>query len=86
MFLILVSVFIRSASVRGIFWKFWATLQWVIFSFAAVGMFAVSLVRYYKFKVHCLQPVQPHLSIKRIKSGLPFLIWVLNCFVENRCY
>lgn len=36
----------RSASVRGIFWKFWATMQWVIFSFAAVGMFAVSLVPY----------------------------------------
>ncbi|XP_068131999.1 lipase maturation factor 2 [Hyperolius riggenbachi] len=36
----------RSASVRGIFWKLWATIQWIIFSFAAVGMFAVSLVPY----------------------------------------
>ncbi|CAI9582626.1 unnamed protein product [Staurois parvus] len=36
----------RSASVRGIFLKFWATIQWIIFSFAAVGMFAVSLVPY----------------------------------------
>ncbi|XP_018416251.1 PREDICTED: lipase maturation factor 2 [Nanorana parkeri] len=36
----------RSASTRGIFWKFWATMQWILFSFAAVGMFAVSLVFY----------------------------------------
>ncbi|XP_075713713.1 lipase maturation factor 2 [Rhinoderma darwinii] len=36
----------RSASVRGLFWKLWATIQWVIFSFATVGMFAVSLVPY----------------------------------------
>ncbi|XP_066448310.1 lipase maturation factor 2 isoform X2 [Eleutherodactylus coqui] len=36
----------RSASLRGFFWKLWATIQWAIFSFAAVGMFVVSLVPY----------------------------------------
>ncbi|KAE8616940.1 hypothetical protein XENTR_v10008930 [Xenopus tropicalis] len=36
----------RSASVRGIFWKLWSTLQWVIFSCAAVAMFTISLVPY----------------------------------------
>ncbi|XP_069835840.1 lipase maturation factor 2 isoform X2 [Dendropsophus ebraccatus] len=36
----------RSASVHGLFWKLWATIQWVIFSSATVGMFAVSLVPY----------------------------------------
>ncbi|KAM3927486.1 lipase maturation factor 2 isoform 2-T2 [Leptodactylus fuscus] len=35
-----------SASVRGFFWKLWAIIQWIIFSFATVGMFAVSLVPY----------------------------------------
>lgn len=36
----------KSASVRGFFWKLWATIQCVIFSFATVGMFTVSLVPY----------------------------------------
>ncbi|XP_073508695.1 lipase maturation factor 2 [Phyllobates terribilis] len=36
----------RSASVRGLFWKLLATIQWVVFSIAAVGMFAISLVPY----------------------------------------
>ncbi|XP_033918832.1 lipase maturation factor 2 [Melopsittacus undulatus] len=34
----------RCACVRGCFWKLWATLQWVIFTTAAVGLFAISLV------------------------------------------
>ncbi|KQK85360.1 hypothetical protein AAES_40732 [Amazona aestiva] len=32
------------ACVRGCFWKLWATLQWVIFATAAMGVFAISLV------------------------------------------
>ncbi|XP_029471161.1 lipase maturation factor 2 [Rhinatrema bivittatum] len=36
----------RSACVRGFLWKLWATLQWAIFSTAAVGMFTISLVPY----------------------------------------
>nr|XP_033814035.1 lipase maturation factor 2 isoform X2 [Geotrypetes seraphini] len=36
----------RSACVRGILQKFWATLQWAVFSTAAVGMFTISLVPY----------------------------------------
>ncbi|KAG8440131.1 hypothetical protein GDO86_006069 [Hymenochirus boettgeri] len=36
----------KSASVCGMFWKFWCSLQWVIFSCAAVAMFTVSLVPY----------------------------------------
>ncbi|NXT28220.1 LMF2 factor, partial [Syrrhaptes paradoxus] len=34
----------RCACVRGCFWKLWAALQWGVFTAAAVGMFAVSLV------------------------------------------
>ncbi|KAM4747835.1 lipase maturation factor 2 isoform 2-T2 [Rhinophrynus dorsalis] len=36
----------RSAAVRGMFWKLWSTLQWVIFSCTVVAMFTVSLVPY----------------------------------------
>ncbi|XP_030072156.1 lipase maturation factor 2 isoform X1 [Microcaecilia unicolor] len=36
----------RSACIRGILQKFWATLQWAVFSTAAVGMFTISLVPY----------------------------------------
>ncbi|XP_044135849.1 lipase maturation factor 2 [Bufo gargarizans] len=36
----------RSAAVRGQFWKLWATIQWVVFSIATVGMFTISLVPY----------------------------------------
>ncbi|XP_069485598.1 lipase maturation factor 2 isoform X2 [Ambystoma mexicanum] len=36
----------RSASYRGLFWKLWATLQWAVFSSAAVSMFGISLVPY----------------------------------------
>ncbi|KAM9312656.1 lipase maturation factor 2 [Gastrophryne carolinensis] len=35
-----------SASVSGFFWKLWSTVQWLIFSFATVGMFGISLVPY----------------------------------------
>ncbi|KAM9582383.1 lipase maturation factor 2 isoform 2-T2 [Guaruba guarouba] len=34
----------RCACVRGCFWKLWATLQWVVFATAAMGVFAISLV------------------------------------------
>ncbi|KAK6488205.1 lipase maturation factor 2-like [Huso huso] len=36
----------KCASVRGFFWKLWATIQWAIFATAATCMFAVSLVPY----------------------------------------
>ncbi|XP_063782718.1 lipase maturation factor 2 isoform X2 [Pseudophryne corroboree] len=36
----------RCAVGHSVLWKLWATVQWIIFSFAAVGMFAVSLVPY----------------------------------------
>ncbi|XP_054844645.1 lipase maturation factor 2 [Eublepharis macularius] len=34
----------RCACVRGFLWKLWGTLQWAVFSTAALGMFTVSLV------------------------------------------
>ncbi|NXI35141.1 LMF2 factor, partial [Galbula dea] len=40
----ILSALYRCACVRGYFWKLWATLQWVIFTAATLGMFAVSLV------------------------------------------
>ncbi|KAM6303014.1 lipase maturation factor 2 [Podargus strigoides] len=40
----ILSAMYRCACVRGCFWKLWATLQWAVFSAAAVGVFAVSLV------------------------------------------
>ncbi|NXH13530.1 LMF2 factor, partial [Bucco capensis] len=40
----ILSALYRCACVRGCFWKLWATLQWVIFTAATLGMFAVSLV------------------------------------------
>jgi len=30
---------------KGVLKKLWSLLQWAIFSFAALGMFAISLVR-----------------------------------------
>ncbi|KAM4035790.1 lipase maturation factor 2 [Anomaloglossus baeobatrachus] len=54
----------RSASVRGLFWKLLATIQWVVFSFAAVGMFAVSLVPYTYIEVESNGHLWP--SVHRI--------------------
>ncbi|XP_077196643.1 lipase maturation factor 2 isoform X2 [Paroedura picta] len=34
----------RSACARGFLWKLWGTLQWAVFTTAALGMFTVSLV------------------------------------------
>ncbi|XP_006633846.2 lipase maturation factor 2a [Lepisosteus oculatus] len=42
----LVTAMFKCASVRGVFWKLWSTIQWAIFATAAVGMFTVSLVPY----------------------------------------
>ena len=35
---------------KGVFNKLWSLLQWAIFSFAALGMFAISLVRIFILK------------------------------------
>ncbi|XP_034618983.1 lipase maturation factor 2 [Trachemys scripta elegans] len=40
----ILSAMYRCACVRGFPWKLWATLQWAVFTAAAAGMFAVSLV------------------------------------------
>ncbi|XP_062861304.1 lipase maturation factor 2a [Trichomycterus rosablanca] len=42
----IVTAMFRSACVRGVFRRLWSTLQWGIFSAAAVSMFAISLVPY----------------------------------------
>ncbi|XP_015263345.1 PREDICTED: lipase maturation factor 2, partial [Gekko japonicus] len=34
----------RCACARGFLWKLWGTLQWAVFTTAALGMFAISLV------------------------------------------
>ncbi|XP_060100474.1 lipase maturation factor 2-like [Heteronotia binoei] len=41
----------RSACARGFLWKLWGTLQWAVFTTAALGMFTVSLVS--GFHVQC---------------------------------
>ncbi|KAK1166882.1 lipase maturation factor 2-like [Acipenser oxyrinchus oxyrinchus] len=42
----IITAMFKCASVRGFFWKLWATIQWAIFATAAACMFAVSLVPY----------------------------------------
>ncbi|KAG9337305.1 hypothetical protein JZ751_028873 [Albula glossodonta] len=41
-----VTAMFKCACVRGFFWKLWATVQWAIFTTAAVGVFALSVVPY----------------------------------------
>ncbi|KAG7456157.1 hypothetical protein MATL_G00248770 [Megalops atlanticus] len=42
----IITAMFRCVSVKGVFWKLWATVQWAIFSVAAVSMFAISVVPY----------------------------------------
>ncbi|XP_073435385.1 lipase maturation factor 2 [Dendrobates tinctorius] len=51
----------RSASVRGFFWKLLSTIQWAVFSVAAVGMFAISLVPYTYIEVESNGQLWPSL-------------------------
>ncbi|KAJ8411208.1 hypothetical protein AAFF_G00172140 [Aldrovandia affinis] len=41
-----VTAMFKCACVRGFFWKLWVTIQWAIFTTAAAGMFALSVVPY----------------------------------------
>ncbi|EDO46305.1 predicted protein, partial [Nematostella vectensis] len=56
---------------RGILAKIWSLLQWAVFSFAALGMFAISLVPYTDIDYNTQQQVWP--VIKRWKQQTDFL-------------
>ncbi|KAK3744271.1 hypothetical protein QZH41_019939 [Actinostola sp. cb2023] len=56
---------------RGIMSKLWCILQWCIFSFAAIGMFAISLVPYTDIDYSTQQKVWP--VIKRMEAKVHYL-------------
>ncbi|XP_031567150.1 lipase maturation factor 2-like, partial [Actinia tenebrosa] len=63
--------FIGCIMERGLVTKVWSILQWFVFSFAALGIFAISLVPYTDIDYATQQKVWP--LIKRLKHKTDYL-------------